>query len=128
MKFHVRRTNRFRSDYQRAMRRGLPMARLDTAIELLAKGERLPASLRDHSLAGVFTGCRECHVAPDWLLVYRVDGDVLVLTLIRTGSHSDRPVDGDFGSGVAESLRIRYRGGVRVRHRPFGSVCLRTSP
>ena len=62
---------------------------LDDVIRCLARGETLPEKNKDHALTGDWVGHRECHILPDWLLVYRIDDDVLVLTLARTGSHSD---------------------------------------
>ncbi|CDX03942.1 Plasmid stabilisation system protein [Desulfitobacterium hafniense] len=61
----------------------------DNIIRLLANGEPLPETNRDHALSGNWIGHRECHVQSDWLLVYRVDNNILVLTLARTGTHSD---------------------------------------
>ena len=60
-----------------------------TAIQHLANGETLPPENRDHELTGNWVGHRECHIQPDWLLIYRIENDVLVLTLARTGTHSD---------------------------------------
>ncbi|TEB08175.1 mRNA interferase YafQ [Pelotomaculum schinkii] len=71
------------------MKRGLDIELLDNIIRLLARGEPLPEKNRDHALTGNWAGHRECHVQSDWLLVYRADNGVLVLTLTRTGSHSD---------------------------------------
>lgn len=88
-KYQAFRTAQFKKDYKRAKKRGKDMALLDEAILMLAKGEMLPSSMRDHELSGVWHGFRECHIQPDWLLVYRINNDVLVLTLTRTGSHSD---------------------------------------
>ena len=65
------------------------MELLEEVITLLAMGEPLPLRNKDHSLSGEWVGHRECHILPDWLLVYRIEDDVLVLTLTRTGSHSD---------------------------------------
>ena len=62
---------------------------LERVVELLAAGETLPEKNKDHALTGNWVGHRECHILPDWLMVYRVEDDVLVLTLTRTGSHSD---------------------------------------
>ena len=70
-------------------KRKLNMSLLDEIIAKLAQGIPLPASNRDHELTGNYAGHRECHVTPDWLLIYRVEDDVLVLSLTRTGSHSD---------------------------------------
>ena len=62
---------------------------LEEVISILANQEPLPEKFRDHSLLGKYTGCRECHITPDWLLIYEIDGDELILYLTRTGSHSD---------------------------------------
>ena len=82
-------TSQFKKDYKLAQKRGLNIERLDDCIRALAKGESLPQSYRDHNLTGNWAGYRECHVAPDWLLVYRLEGGDLILVLARTGSHSD---------------------------------------
>ena len=89
MKYSVKATSQFKRDYKRAMKRGLNMDLLDQVITALAMGETLPEKNRDHALSGQWSGHRECHVLPDWLLIYRIDGDVLVLTLTRTGTHAD---------------------------------------
>ena len=65
------------------------MEALAEIVTLLAKGEALPEKNRDHNLSGNWIGHRECHVLPDWLLIYRIEENVLVLTLTRTGTHSD---------------------------------------
>lgn len=82
-------TRQFKRDYRLAMRRGLPIDLLDEVIRMLSRGDALPDEMRDHQLTGRWKGDRECHVMPDWLLVYRVDRGLLTLELIRTGSHSD---------------------------------------
>ena len=82
-------TSRFKKDYKLAMKRNLRIELLDDVIRTLAKGEPLPEKNRDHALTGDWSGHRECHIAPDWLLLYRVEEGLLVLTLTRTGSHSD---------------------------------------
>ena len=79
----------FKRDYKRIKKRGYDVRLLERTIELLAEGKGLPPEYRDHALSGDYSGCRECHIAPDWLLVYRIEDDVLVLTLARTGTHSD---------------------------------------
>ena len=89
VKYTVKLTTQFKKDYKLAMRRELDIRLLEDVIADLAMGIPLPAKNRDHALSGNWTGHRECHVLPDWLLVYRIDDDVLVLTLSRTGSHSD---------------------------------------
>lgn len=65
------------------------MALLQEVVDLLASGETLPDKYRDHSLTGDYNGYRECHVLPDWLLIYRIENDFLILGLTRTGTHSD---------------------------------------
>ena len=88
-KYVVKFTTQFRKDYKLAMKRGLKIELLERVIMLLASGEALPEKNKDHALTGNWVGHRECHILPDWLLVYRVEDDVLVLTLTRTGTHSD---------------------------------------
>ena len=85
----IKPTTRFQKDVKRAQRRGYDMALLADIIRKLASGEALPAKNRDHALSGNYAGCRECHITPDWLLIYRIEDDVLVLTLARTGTHSN---------------------------------------
>ena len=71
------------------LKRGFDISLLTDIIKKLAAGEPLPEKNREHQLSGDYTGCRECHITPDWLLIYEVDGDELILYLTRTGSHSD---------------------------------------
>lgn len=84
-------TNKFKKDVKRAMRRGLPLEKLDAVVLKLANDEELPASNRDHQLIGRTTTIRECHIQPDWLLIYSKDevGEVRVLELLETGTHAD---------------------------------------
>ena len=89
MKYTVKLTTQFKKDYKLAMKRGLKIGLLDEVITALAKGESLPEKHRDHALSGNWSGFRECHVLPDWLLIYRIENDILVLTLTSTGTHSD---------------------------------------
>ena len=88
-KYTVKYTTSFKKDYKRAIKRGLKIELLEQVVALLAMGEPLPDKNRDHDLSGDWAGHRECHILPDWLLVYRIEDDVLVLTLARTGTHSD---------------------------------------
>lgn len=88
-KYDLAVTAQFRKDYKLAKKRGLKMEALAEIVTLLAKGEALPEKNRDHSLSGNWIGHRKCHVLPDWLLIYRIEENVLVLTLTRTGTHSD---------------------------------------
>ena len=89
MKYTVKNTSAFKRDYKRAKKRGLDLGKLRRSVELLSNGQPLPVSLRDHALTGNFAGHRECHLAPDWLLIYQICENVLVLELTRTGSHAD---------------------------------------
>lgn len=88
-KYDLAVTAQFRKDYKLAKKRGLKTEALAEIVTLLAKGEALPEKNRDHNLSGNWIGHRECHVLPDWLLIYRIEENVLVLTLTRTGTHSD---------------------------------------
>lgn len=88
-KYIVRPTTQFKKEYKLAERRGHKMELLDNIIAALAQGEKLPAKNRDHALGGKWRGHRECHIQPDWLLIYCVQDDVLILTLVHTGTHSD---------------------------------------
>ena len=88
-KYVVKFTTQFRKDYKLAMKRGLKIELLEQIVALLAAGKALPEKNKDHALTGNWVGHRECHILPDWLLVYRIEDDVLVLTLTRTGTHSD---------------------------------------
>lgn len=87
MKYEVKFTNQFKKDLKLA-KQGKDIERLYAVIEKLADDEPLEQKYRDHDLNGNYKGCRECHVEPDWLLVYEVMDDVLVLMLYRVGSHS----------------------------------------
>lgn len=82
-------TTQFKKDYKLALKRHLDIESLDNVIRILSRGETLPERNKDHALTGEWVGHRECHILPDWLLVYRIEDDVLVLTLSRTGTHSD---------------------------------------
>ena len=82
-------TTQFRKDYKRVKKRGMDLSRLEAVLELLCAEEILPAALRDHPLTGNYIGFRECHIQPDWLLIYQVARETLILKLIRTGTHSD---------------------------------------
>ena len=88
-KYIVKPTSQFKRDFKLAMKRGLRMELLEEVVAALAMGEPLPDRNRDHTLTGSWSGYRECHILPDWLLIYRIVDEVLVLTLARTGSHSD---------------------------------------
>ena len=87
--YNIRPTTKFQKDLKRVKKRGFDIPLLTDIIKKLAAGEPLPEKNRDHQLSGDYAGCRECHITPDWLLIYEVDGDELILYLTRTGSHSD---------------------------------------
>ena len=87
--YEVKQTNQFKNDYKTAQKRGQNIGLLKDIILQLADGKVLPPKNRDHALTGYWTGFRECHITPDWLLIYRVEDDILVLTLTRIGTHSD---------------------------------------
>jgi mRNA interferase YafQ len=82
-------TTQFKKDYKLAMKRGLDITLIDDCIRKLAAREVLALNYRDHDLSGNWIGHRECHIQSDWLLVYRIEGDDLILVLTRTGTHSD---------------------------------------
>ena len=79
----------YKKGYKRAIKRGLPIDKLNEVVMKLANQELLPANYKDHSLSGRYAGYRECHIQSDWLLIYRIDNGRLVLYLLDTGTHSD---------------------------------------
>ena len=83
----VRATSRFKKVGKKAARQQLEMHKLGAAIDLLQAEEPLPERLLDHPLTGSYAGHRECHLSPDWLLIYKIEGSTLIL--VRTGSHSE---------------------------------------
>ena len=89
MKYNVRHTSAFKRDYKLMLKRHLPIEKLQTIVEKLRNGEELPPANRDHALTGNWANHRECHIVPDWLLIYQIHEDILILELTRTGSHSD---------------------------------------
>lgn len=89
MKYEVKFTGQFKKDLKLAKKQKRDIDKLFDVISKLAKGEILDEKYRDHGLVGNYLGCRECHVEPNWLLVYEVIEDVLVLMCYRVGSHSD---------------------------------------
>lgn len=91
-KYKIKWSTRFKKDYKLAMKRGYSTELLDGVIRLIAKGDqqqKLIDDYDDHELNGDWKGHRELHILPDWLLIYYLEDDVLVLTLSRTGTHSD---------------------------------------
>ncbi len=91
-KYKVKWSTRFKKDYKLAMKRGYDIDLLDDVIRLIAEGDqkqKLIDDYNDHELSGDWKGHRELHVLPDWLLIYYLADDILILTLTRTGTHSD---------------------------------------
>ncbi len=87
--YKIRPSVKFQKDLKRMQKRGYDMSLLTEILKLLASGESLPAKNKDHNLSGNFAGCRECHITPDWLLIYEISNGELILYLTRTGTHSD---------------------------------------
>lgn len=89
MKYEVKFTGQFKRDLKLARKQGKDIDKLFDVINMIAEGEKLDEKYRDHSLSGDYAGCRECHVEPDWLLIYEVMDKILVLILYRVGTHSE---------------------------------------
>ena len=89
MKYELELTHQYLKDLKLARKRGLDESKLNKVILKLISGEELPQKNRDHSLTGNYKGFRECHISPDWLLIYSRETTVKIVTLIRTGTHSD---------------------------------------
>ena len=82
-------TSQFRKDLKSIRKRGFDTEALDEVLEMLANDKERPQQFRDHGLSGKYLGLRECHIKPDWLLIYSKSEDKLLLILSRTGTHSD---------------------------------------
>lgn len=89
MRYKIKPSNRFKKDVRLSQKRGYSLQLLNEVIEKLANGEKLDEKYKDHTLVGGYKGFRECHITPDWLLVYQVIENELILFLARTGTHSD---------------------------------------
>lgn len=87
MKYHPVTTSKFAKDYARIKKRGKDLEKLKAIVDSLLSGEKLTPRFHDHQLIGECTGCRECHIEPDWLLMYEIQDDDIIF--LRTGSHSD---------------------------------------
>jgi len=85
----LKKTTQFRKDLKRVIKRMLNVDLLDEIIQTLRERKPLDPKFRDHALTGNYAGFKECHIQPDWLLIYMVDGKNLILTASRTGTHSD---------------------------------------
>lgn len=88
-KYGIVLTSRFKKDLRTAKKRGYNLLLLNTVVDTLAAGLPLAEQYKDHKLTGNYNGCRECHITPDWLLIYEITDDELILYLTRTGTHSD---------------------------------------
>ena len=89
MKYQIEMSSKFKKDYKQILKRGYNVDLLKEVIKLLSFDTTLPEKYKDHILKGNYQGYRECHITPDWLLIYKIEDDILVLALTRTGSHSD---------------------------------------
>ena len=88
-KYGIVLTSMFKKDLKLAKKRGYDLSLLNKVVDTLAMGKPLAEKYKDHNLVGNFTGCRECHITPDWLLIYEILNSELILYLTRTGTHSD---------------------------------------
>jgi mRNA interferase YafQ len=82
-------TNQYLKDLELMKSRNLPKSELDVVVKLLSEEKSLPKKYKDHPLKGNLAGYRECHIRPNWLLMYKIDKQILTLVLVRTGTHSD---------------------------------------
>lgn len=90
MKLDIKTTPQFKRDLKKVIKQGrYDITKLDLIVSMLSECVPLPVSVKDHSLKGNYSGYRECHIEPDWLLIYKITDKELVLTLSRTGSHSE---------------------------------------
>lgn len=89
LKYGIVLTSMFKKDLKLAKKRGYDLSLLNIVVDTLARGEQLAEKYKDHSLIGNYKGCRECHITPDWLLIYEVSDGELILYLTRTGTHND---------------------------------------
>lgn len=89
MKYKIFPTGKFKKDLKLAKKKGYDLSLLSVVVDILAEGDPLPEQYKDHNLSGNYIGCRECHITPDWLLIYEIAEDELILYLTRTGTHSD---------------------------------------
>lgn len=87
--YNIRPSVKFQKRLKTNTKRGYDISLLTNVLKLLAQGEPLPAKYKDHTLTGNYKGCRECHITPDWLLIYEISEKEVILYLTRTGTHSD---------------------------------------
>lgn len=86
---NIRYSDKFKKDYKTILKRGYNPLLLQEVLEFLANEQHLPDKYKDHALSGNYQGHRECHITPDWLLIYKIENDILTLSLTRTGTHND---------------------------------------
>ncbi len=91
IKYAIKRSNHFKKQYKKIVKQGKDTHKMEIVIEKLANGEELEPKYKNHSLNDTkyYKGCSECHIEPDWLLIYKIVNDELILYLIETGSHSE---------------------------------------
>lgn len=89
MKCSIQFTNQFKKDLKLAKKQGKDLDKLFEIINILANEEKLDTKFKDHDLSGSYKGTRECHIEPDWLLIYEIDNNALILMLYRLGTHSE---------------------------------------
>lgn len=89
MRLKIVLSNQFKKDLKLAQKRNFKLELLTDVVDRLANQEELPPKNKDHNLSGIYAGFRECHVQPDWLLVYKIEKEDVLLLLFRTGTHSD---------------------------------------
>mgnify|MGYP002543979544 FL=1 len=88
-KYQLITTSTFKKEYKKMVKRNYNISLLEKIVDQLLKGEKLPEKNKDHALSGNWKGYRECYIEPDWLLVYKIYEDKLILSLSKTGTHSD---------------------------------------
>ncbi len=90
-KYKVKYSNEFKKNYKKIMKQGKDIAKLKTVVNKLANKKKLEQKYRDHALNNSkrFKDCRDCHIEPDWLLIYKYEDDNLILLLVNTGNHSE---------------------------------------
>lgn len=89
MKYRLIMTGKFKKSLKLAKKRGLDISLMQNVVDTLLQGFSLDEKYRDHELKGKYKGFRECHIQPDWLLIYLKENDILTLTLVDTGTHAD---------------------------------------
>ena len=89
IKYLIQTTKKFDKNLRLIKKRGYNLKLLEEVVDLLSEGKKLPVKYKDHQLKGEFLGSRECHITPDWLLIYKINENMLILFLMHTGTHSD---------------------------------------